>query len=323
MRTTRIAGRRFLRPTVVILSNERDISVDWVVRLLRAEHVAYARLNTERMLDWTLVLDPLEGHAELRGSDHVLDGTQVRSVWFRRPDPPRLPGVVEPREEEVVRAQWRVAIRGLAHVLGARWVNHPDRNDDAEQKLLQLRLAREVGFDVPATLVTSDVDSVRDFAVNHDGVVVKGLDAPYIEEAEGNGRFVFTTRLSEVADLDGLEQAPMVFQEEIAPKKDVRVTVVGDRVFAASPVDEIGHVDWRARSEPVEFERSDIPTRVEEMAIALVRRLGLVFGAIDLLCDAEGRYWFLEINPNGEWGWLQKKAKLPIAEAITETLIRP
>lgn len=222
-----------------------------------------------------------------------------------------------------MRAQWRVAIRGLVHILDARWVNHPDRNDDAEQKLLQLRVAQEIGFRVPSTLVTTDAIAARAFSEQHAGkVVVKGLDAPHVEDEDGSGRFLFTTRLTDIPSaLDGLEQAPLIFQEEVVPKRDVRVTVVGNAVFAASPVGPLAHVDWRALHDPPLFASTDLPPETAEMAIELVRRLGLVFGAVDLLQDDAGSYWFLELNPNGEWGWLQKRAGLPIAEAIARELI--
>lgn len=308
----------------MLLSNERDISVDWVVRLLRARGVNYFRLNTERVLERTLQLRPLERTATLTGQEDVVDLSAVSAVWYRRPDPPQLASSMTSAEKAVVKAQWRVAIRGLTHTLRARWVNHPDRNDDAEQKLLQLRIAKEIGFQVPSTLVTTDADAVRAFAERHLGaVIVKGLDAPHIEDEAGSGRFLFTTRIADLpTDLEGLEQSPLIFQEEIAPKRDIRVTVIGDTVLAAAPLSPLAHVDWRALADPPPFERFELPSEIARMSVEVVRAFGLVFGALDLVQDEAGAYWFLELNPNGEWGWLQKKAGLPIAEAIARELVK-
>jgi glutathione synthase/RimK-type ligase-like ATP-grasp enzyme len=294
------------------------------VRLLRAQGVSYLRLNTERLLDYALEIRPLDRVATLCRGDLVIDLSSLSAVWYRRPDPPELSSVtLSNQERDVVRAQWRNSIRGLVHVLDARWINHPDRNDDAEQKLLQLVTASALGFAVPSTLVTNDAQTAYAFAGGRQGVVLKGLDAPYVEGDDGTGRFVYTTPLSDLAgNLEGLDQAPMIFQQEVNPKRDVRVTVVGDEVFAAAPVGSLGHVDWRALSDPPFFEGVHLPTEMAERCVALVQRLGLVFGAIDLVLDSLGSYWFLELNPNGEWGWLQKKIGLPIAEAIVTELTK-
>lgn len=178
-----------------------------------------------------------------------------------------------------------------------------------------------MGLAVPSTVVTNDARAAELFAGEHQGVVLKGLDAPYVEDDDGTGRFVYTTPLDQLSgDIGGLEQVPMIFQQRIDPKRDVRLTIVGEKVYAAAPEGVLGHVDWRALPEPPRFELVDVPQETAELCVAIVRRFGLVFGAIDLLLDSEGRYWFLELNPNGEWGWLQKKVGLPIAEAIVAEL---
>lgn len=104
------------------------------MRLLRARGTPYLRLNTEHLLEYALEVRPLDGVAVLRKGDVVIDLSSLVAVWYRRPDPPELTADLSGREQDVVRAQWRNTIRGLAHVLDARWINPPDRNDEAEAK---------------------------------------------------------------------------------------------------------------------------------------------------------------------------------------------
>ena len=51
--------------------------------------------------------------------------------------------------------------------------------------------------------------------------------------------------------------------------------------------------------------------------------LGLVFGAIDMICTPAGEHVFLEVNPGGEWGMLERDLGLPIADAIARALLLP
>ena len=119
----------------------------------------------------------------------------------------------------------------------------------------------------------------------------------------------------------GSPQLPCVFQQRIAPKRDVRVTVVGDVVLAAerqaSPA-ATEPLDWRL-SEPAEWTACALPADVAAACRDLVRSLGIRFGGVDLAVDDQDRHWFLELNPNGEWGWLPR-AGLPIVEALADLL---
>src|SRR5208282_439036 len=105
---------------------------------------------------------------------------------------------------------------------------------------------------------------------------------------------------------------------------DIRVTVVGKVVFATeiqSQDYEETETDWR-RGGHVElvYRAHELPREITEKCVCLVRKFGLRFGAIDLILDRKGLYWFLEINPNGQWAWIQNRTGQPIAQAIVNEL---
>lgn len=115
--------------------------------------------------------------------------------------------------------------------------------------------------------------------------------------------------------------APTIFQELLAPKTDYRVTVVGKEHFACKIESTDGTkvpTDWRTKKDGITFLPCSLPSEVSKKCIDLVSRFGLIFGAIDL-AQVGDKFFFFELNPNGEWGWLQKT--FPIAEALTERLI--
>lgn len=212
----------------------------------------------------------------------------------------------------------------LANAPGPRWISEPASIWRAEDKSKQLRCASAAGFAVPDTLWTNDVDEARAFVDRWDGkVVIKSLATAWWEEA-ARGRFVFASVVTadELPSAPRLAGAPVCFQQPIWLKRDIRVTVVGEAVLSAirEPASKSSEpVDWRlAIQQP--WSPYELPTDIAEACRKLVGDLDLRFGGIDLARDPAGEHWFLELNPNGEWGWLQR-AGLPIAEALADVLL--
>ena len=129
------------------------------------------------------------------------------------------------------------------------------------------------------------------------------------------------SRHSDLGD-ESLAQMPIIMQRFLGDKTDLRVTIVGSQCFAVSVVvDGCGIVgDWRLAKNQATFAVYDLPTDVASSCIALVKTLGLVLGAIDLALVAN-RYYFLEINPTGEWAWLVDKLALPLDKALADALV--
>jgi glutathione synthase/RimK-type ligase-like ATP-grasp enzyme len=208
------------------------------------------------------------------------------------------------------------ALQLLKEVL---WINHPRINGQMENKVRQLLMAQEIGFRIPDTLISSDPDPIMKLHKKYDNkLIAKALYSPLIEEAEQDYFILSNVIESWPAQCDPeLRISPAIYQEPLFPKVDYRVTVVGDTVLAAKIYSSSKEffADWRTQKDGLTFEKAVLPGDIERMCRQYVRESGLVFGAIDLV-EFNGRYYFLEINPNGEWGWLQKPHGLPIAEVL-------
>jgi glutathione synthase/RimK-type ligase-like ATP-grasp enzyme len=215
---------------------------------------------------------------------------------------------------------------GLTTVPTVAWVNPPDKELRAESKVHQLFLANQVGFKVPKTIFTNDPEAVREFSAKFKGkVVVKALYAPLIED-EDTDTFIFTSEMTFLSAQDNasISLSPFIVQEQIFPKVDYRVTVIED-VAIATRIESIHgapiQLDWRTQKEGLSFAPGHLPVEIRDLCISYVKACGLAFGAIDLI-EHDGNFFFLEINPNGEWGWLQKPGGFPIAEEMSSLLIR-
>ncbi|MDI5936369.1 hypothetical protein [Halomonas kalidii] len=314
-------GKRML----LLVTNRRDITIDYVVAELKRRQTPFFRLNTEELPTARCTMAAFPRNAwSLSFEGRILQGADVRAAYFRRPAPPAGNLTIsDDGEREYASAEWGAFLKSLYSRLEGLWLNSPMDIFAAEDKPRQLMLASEIGFNVPQALITNDIASVREVAQ-----AGPAIGKP-LRQALINGdqeRVIFTTRLEALRDRDeeAIALAPLIAQTEIKKQYDVRVTVVGRQVFATaikSQEHEETTVDWRQGSRPdLKHECIMLPSEVEEQCLTLMTRLNLCYGAIDLICDHQGRLWFLEINPNGQWAWIENLTGYPIAAAIVDEL---
>lgn len=311
---------------ILLVSNARDLTTDFIVLEAQRRGLAFARLNTEDLpkakvrlgfendRDWSLQL-----------ADRTLAGADITAAYFRRPGVPELDAAVLARDERAYCAiEWSALLKSLYQRIGRRWLSAPAAIAAAEDKPRQLLEAKQLGFAVADTVVTNDV-VVFDAFLEGPGVVAKPLRQARLEGA--TDRVMFTSRVEAAVarDARAIAAAPMILQREVLKAADIRVTVVGDQVFAAEIDSQAlagAEVDWRqGDTTRLHHAKHDLPSEEAARCVALVRALDLGFGAVDFVLDREGHYWFLEINPNGQWAWIETRTGHPIAAAIVDHLI--
>lgn len=306
-----------------IVSFPQDPHAERVIGHLRADGHDLVLLNLADLPDRaTLTIDYAANgkpRMEYRVDGEPLDLGAIRSVWWRRPQPANPSTVLDPDVRLFTGNEWQEAIAGLWQLLDARWVNDPARDEVASRKALQLRVAAEVGMRVPRTLITSDPDRARAF------IQREGLGKTIYKTFSCTHQIWRETRLvheEDVAMLEAVRLAPVIFQEFIAAAEDLRITVVGDRIFPAV-------IDAKATEYPVDFRMSlgdaqtqavDLPEEVCSRLREFMRRLGLVYGAIDMKRTLDGEYVFLEINTAGEFLFVEERTGQPIAQALADWL---
>lgn len=314
------------RDTVLVITNRFDEHASHVIRRCNERSIPVFRLNTEDFpREMTLVVQ--DDAWELRYHDRVLTPDRIRSCWYRRPsDAVPHDEVTDTGAQMFVRDECKYVLDGLYRCLkDITWVSHPDALQAAKYKLRQLDVARTIGFAVPPTLVTNDPDAVRMFAdAYRGGIIVK---------VAGRGpttipvdRAVYTTLLTpeDLTHIDDVRYAPHCFQAYIEKAYEVRVTVIGDDVFAVridSQASPKTRVDWRRYDfANVPHTAITLPPKVADRCQAVVRSFGLAFGAIDLIVTPRNEWVFLEINPNGQWLWLEELTGLPMTAALIAIL---
>lgn len=260
-----------------------------------------------------------------------LDLRQVSSVWIRHMDTgSQLPCDLDPGHREAARLESDSMIWGTLECLNVFQLDPPASLRRAPHKPRQLQLAREVGLEIPRTLITNDPQKVRDFAQTcRDGVIAKMVDGSSVSvETDQGSSPVYTRHLSEAdcADLEGLSLCPMIFQEAVQKALELRITVVGHRVFVAaidSSVSDLGAADWRKDQSLMRAFRpyEDCPDAMLDRLLVMLNRLGLNFATIDMIVTPDGRHVFLEFNTISRFDFVEQATGLPISAAIADLLL--
>jgi glutathione synthase/RimK-type ligase-like ATP-grasp enzyme len=246
----------------------------------------------------------------------VLD--DVTAIWWHHPAPFGLPPALhDPVHRDFARQEAVTAFRGFWQASQAFWVNSIPHEETASHKPWQLHLARQLGLTVPETLITNSPEEARQFWQQYPGEV--------IYKAFRASREVWReTRLlqpQEEALAETIRLAPVIFQRYVPALYDLRILLVGDRVFAAAAAIQQGEypVDVRMNRHMPYFPHP-LPSDITQKLLALRHHLRLEYGAVDMRLTPDGDYVFLEINPNGEYLYMEQATGLPISRALAEYL---
>jgi glutathione synthase/RimK-type ligase-like ATP-grasp enzyme len=275
-------------------------------------------------------------HHPAGGGDGVIavreDGEGIAlppdTIWMRRPQQPVVCGIHED-DMEFARIEARDFDRNLWAVIGdnALWVNQPGAARRANNKVFQLRAADRLGIRTPKSLFSNDPDEIRRFINQLGGNAIFKTYHPGFWKDDGRWASVFSSRIGlERLPSDHLLQAsPGIFQEEIKKAFELRITCFGDTAVAArlnSQGSARTRTDWRADPDGVPTEPFRLPESVQEACRALMKALGLAYGAMDWIVTPEGEYVFLEVNEQGQCLWVEGYCPdVPILQCLTEFLV--
>jgi glutathione synthase/RimK-type ligase-like ATP-grasp enzyme len=306
---------------ILIVTYKKDYTADFVVKTLNERKIPYFRLNCDDILKEAVKIS-IDTQTTLLATINSIECFDA--VWFRRVSWPDIE-VENLNDAAYINSEIEFFYKNLWISLNAKkWLSLPQNVYEAENKVLQLKIAQSLGFLIPKTLLTGNKDSITDFFYECDKrIIVKPIYSGEYLKTESLSGQIFTSIVTE-DDLKALDESlslPCIYQEYIDKVVEIRVTVVGNEVFAAavdSQSKEETKIDWR--KERLKFMPFELPEEVSRKCIDLVRRLGLNFGAIDLIYTSNKEFIFLEINPNGQWVWIETDTNQPIADALIRFL---
>ena len=319
---------------VLIFTNKEDSHPNPVIEHLNRHRVAVFRFNTE-----TLLTDyEFSWWADASGCDFILKcsatglsirGSDITSIWDRRPEKP---------SELPLKSTEQIDRHNLDEALGfLRFIRYylkdiPSLGSIVEDipaasKMLQIKTAVDAGFRIPRTCFANNkqdcmqhLDSIKD-------VVLKQIESEFVWDEENGVQWNFFAQKTDIEDLanapdEAFSQTVSFAQEYVEKAFELRVTVVGDKLFACridsqAQDDDTGKIDWRqGYGHGIRWSRFDLPEDIAEKCLAFLKKMNLNFGCFDFIVTPSGEYVFLECNPNGQWLWVEIETGLPISEAI-------
>ncbi|MEU2605024.1 ATP-grasp ribosomal peptide maturase [Streptomyces albus] len=316
--------------TVLVLTRRLDPVADLVVAELNTRGAPVVRLDPGDLPDHSLFTARLDGAAgwsgTWRGRHRDLDLGAVTAVHWRRPSPPRATvPASEPDARRWADAEARAGFRGVLDALPCIWINHPAANAAAGSLPGALAEAARCGLRVPRSLVTNDPHSAREFVASLPGGVAayKSIGAGGPVTCDGVTYASWTSRVRADDITDAVGVTAHYFAEWIDKAYEVRLTAVGGRLFAAEihTHSEAARIDFRRDYDACSYTVCDVPADVADGVRSLMDTYGLRYAALDFLVGHAGLWHLCDINPAGQYGWIEA-LRAPITRAIADELER-
>ncbi len=319
---------------LIITFSQDNESIPLVIKEIEARGEKAFRFDTDRY-PTEVKLDIYQGDSErviITDGEQKLDLSEVSSVWYRRMRyGAKIPDTMDKQFRDASIEETRRTVRGMIASLKAFHFDKMSNVDVTNNKQLQLQVARQVGLVTPRTLTSNNPEAVKQFAqeCQEQGIITKMLSSFAIYDDQGRENVVFTNPITDddLENLEGLRFCPMTFQENVPKALELRTTIVGHRIFTAAVDSQSldgSTYDWRKEGKALvkNWKPYDLPEDVEKKLLQLMAYFGLNYGAIDIIVTPDGRHVFLEVNPVGEFFWMEVfSPHYPISGAIAEILL--
>jgi len=312
---------------VLIITTLADAATDEVVLRLTKLGIPFKRINTEDLpFSSAMTFYP----EKTKSQDCItIAGETIplpSRIWYRRVRSAAKPDSMDDGVYTFCLQENHAALLGSIMALPGPWMSHPAAVWQAEYKPFQLGLAAEFGFRIPRTVITNDPLVIRNAFSEFQEMIVKPVKSGHII-CKGQEFAIYTSRVMEhhLEELESARWSPSIYQALIPKRFDLRITIIGRKIFAAaidSQSDPAAIIDWRqTNNSQLPHLPFKLPEEIVSRLFRLMDSLRLTFGAIDMIQTPDGEYVFLEVNPSGQWLWLDDMLQLGISDAVAEWLV--
>ncbi len=310
-----------LEPKVLIISDRDDVHAQAIIATLQKEHGMDAyHLSMQEFPQQAYARFCSDGKqlADYVGPAGHINLNKVKSVWWRRPERCAVPNNFYD-DMDFCQNECDHFLQGLLWSRNWFWINYPIYDFLASRKIVQLSRAKQAGLRLPRTIITNNPVDARKFIAKINGPVI------FKRTGFSSGSFSKTNIFSSETDdhLESIVSAPTTFQEYIEGGFDIRVTYIDGKLFAAAIDSQASQTPEDCRFDySVSYKESVLPSSIQRALKQLMLNLKLVFGAIDLRVGSNGKYYFLEVNPSGQFAYVELKTGLPLMSSLASALCR-
>ncbi|WP_029295143.1 MvdC/MvdD family ATP grasp protein [Chryseobacterium hispalense] len=311
---------------ILCITHSRDFyNIDLFFDYLTAKGIPYFRLNSDK-LNHDQKISISQNSFELTDeSGKTIKAEDVKAVWHRKSWMIDIPEELDDAYRKIFLKEYSTLRYNLFTMLeNVPWIN-PFENENRidGNKMLQLNIAQKNGLIIPETLFSNDAEAITGFFHTYgNGKMVAKLHG-VISKSMGGENFLSTNIIDEnsIQDIADIEYCPMIFQPYIEKEYELRIVYL-DGEFFTGKINNSENTDWRIARGNYFWTEYHLPENIKTSLTAMMKEIGLYMGAIDMIRGKDRKYYFLEVNPQGEWGMLQKDLDFPIAQRIADNLIK-
>lgn len=317
---------------ILIFTNKQDTHTDEVIRNLHRKKIEVFRLNSEDLL-LTYKINLYIDKTGLWYGDiidelgRVLDLEKLKVAWLRKPDFNFFGDRgAEAEAEKFIASEAKSFINVLYSLPNIKWINDPFIANKAKVKFQQLLLANEHSVRIPKTLITTQPEAAKEFFIEcGEEVLIKTIYTGNVT-IDGINQGIPSRKIGRddfYKSYKSISLAPTQLQEYVEKAFELRITVIGKKVFAVkidSQLHEETKIDWRLHTRMNPHSIFELPLKIERFCVDFLKEQGLLYGAMDFIVTPKNEYFFLENNPFGQYLWLETETKIPLTEEMCNLL---
>lgn len=319
---------------ILCLTHSNDhYTIDIVMKRLKELGKEAYRMNSDLFspkLSFDYSISNPKNNIHIHDGSHEFFSHDIEAVWYRKLWGTEVPEELDDDFKEIYFQEYQtmrnIFFESLKEV---PWFNPIAIDHEVcNNKFRQLSVAAQNGLEIPKSLFTNNQEKVKPFFFEEcNKQMIAKLHGVLSRTMSGNAPSFPTTLIQEsnLDELDTLVYCPMIFQEMIPKAYELRIVYVDGEFFTGkinAGKSERGKTDWRFATDVYsKWEAYQLPNEITASLTKMMRQMNLFFGAIDMIRHQDGRYIFLEVNPQGEWGMLQRDLQYPIGETIAEKLV--
>lgn len=311
---------------ILCITHSQDFyTIDHFFQYLSSKNIPYFRLNSDRLNHLQKISINENSFQITDEHGNTFHSDEIKGVWHRKAWRIGVPEELDQDYERIFINEY-TSLRNnlLTQLESLPWINPYESEKKIDgNKMLQLKIAQRNNLVIPPTIFSNDEEKVKAFFDQYcSGKAIAKLHGVTRKTMSGEG--LVSTMLIEEETLENLADivyCPMIFQPYIDKEYELRIIYV-DGEFFTGKINNSENTDWRVRHENYFWTAYELPEDIQSHLTSMMKEMGLYTGAIDMIRSKDGEYYFLEVNPQGEWGMLQKELGFPIAERIADNLIK-
>ena len=300
-----------MEKSILVITSSIDVTVDYIIK--KNGDKSFFRFDVDDFSNYEINVSNYTWTIRNKVSDCVIEMKNVISIYYRKPIFPNL-SEYESYYHSMIEKDILALITGIADSFDGKVLSKPYLLRMSENKINQLIFASINNFLIPKSFIGNDNHALKSYSENQ--AIIKPLTTGKVyTETECE---LYQTSYFNFAN-DDIALTPIYLQNYIQKQFEVRITVINKNFFTVR-IDTKDKLDWRKDYENHKYTIIDCPEKIKKECNKMLSYYNLVFGAFDYIVTPQNEWIFLELNPNGQWLWLEEALKLDISNKIIEYL---